>query len=98
MEVFGFVTESKRKDDPPCDIQVKEDPVRRIVRMTLKQIAGLGRELVAFLRLFADCFGRREPRELLRAYVKGQLSNLSVRMSKPLPCGFAKRRARYNDF
>ena len=44
--------------------------------MTLKQIAGLGRKLVAFLSLFSDCFGRSEPRELLLAYVKGQLSDL----------------------
>jgi len=44
--------------------------------MTLAQIARLGRELVAFLHLFADCFLRSEPRELLHAYVKGQLSNL----------------------
>ena len=29
---------------------------------------------MAFLGLFADCFGRREPRELLRVYVQGQLS------------------------
>jgi len=42
--------------------------------MTLLQIVGLGRKLVAFLGLFADCFGRREPRELLRVYVQGQLS------------------------
>ena len=42
--------------------------------MTLTQIAGLGRKLVAFLRLFAGCFGRREPRELLRVYIQGQLS------------------------
>lgn len=44
--------------------------------MTLKQIAALGRKLSAFLALFADCFGRREPRELLRMYVQGQLSNM----------------------
>jgi SRSO17 transposase len=44
--------------------------------MTLKQIAQLGRKLVLFLGLFADCFGRSEPRGLLQAYVKGQLSNI----------------------
>jgi SRSO17 transposase len=44
--------------------------------MTRKQIALLGRKLTVFLALFADCFGRREPRELLRVYVQGQLSNL----------------------
>lgn len=44
--------------------------------MTLEQIAALGRKLTSFLALFADCFGRREARGLLRVYVKGQLSNL----------------------
>ncbi len=44
--------------------------------MTLTQIAALGRKLTTFLALFADCFGRSEPRELLRIYVQGQLSNL----------------------
>jgi SRSO17 transposase len=44
--------------------------------MTLKQISALGRKLSLFLALFADCFGRREGRDLLRVYVKGQLSNL----------------------
>jgi SRSO17 transposase len=58
--------------------------------MTLKQIAGLGRELVAFLRLFADCFGRSEPRELLRAYVKGQLSNLKRKNVEAIALWFRK--------
>jgi SRSO17 transposase len=53
-----------------------EDYSRRIVKMTLKQIAGLGRKLVVFLQLFADCFGRREGFALLLVYVKGQLSDL----------------------
>ena len=44
--------------------------------MTLEQIATLGRKLTVFLALFADCFGRREPRKLLKAYVQGQLSDL----------------------
>jgi SRSO17 transposase len=44
--------------------------------MTLRQVAGLGRKLAAFLRLFDDCFGRKEGRALLGIYVKGQLSNL----------------------
>lgn len=44
--------------------------------MTVKQIASLGRELVLFLRLFAGCFGRQEPRELLHGYVQGQLSSI----------------------
>lgn len=44
--------------------------------MTLEQISSLGRKLSLFLALFADCFGRREGRGLLRVYVQGQLSNL----------------------
>jgi hypothetical protein len=41
--------------------------------MTPKEIAALGRKLSVFLVLFADCFGRRDARDLLRVYVKGQL-------------------------
>ena len=44
--------------------------------MTLKQIAALGKKLVSFLALFADCFARQEGRSLLAVYVKGQLSDL----------------------
>ena len=44
--------------------------------MTLKQIGSLGRKLISFLALFADCFGRREARALLHVYVNGQLSDL----------------------
>jgi SRSO17 transposase len=44
--------------------------------MTLLQIAGLGRRLVAFLKRFADCFGRRDARKLLGIYVRGQLSDI----------------------
>jgi SRSO17 transposase len=43
--------------------------------LSLKQISGLGRKLNSFLELFDGCFGRREPRELLRTYVCGQLSD-----------------------
>ena len=49
---------------------------RRIARMTLKQIAALGRKLTLFLSLFGDCFKRCEGRCLLRVYVNGQLSNI----------------------
>ena len=44
--------------------------------MTLEQISALGRKLTLFVALFADCFGRREGRGLLRVYVQGQLSNV----------------------
>jgi hypothetical protein len=33
--------------------------------MTLKQIAGLGQKLIVFLKMFSDCFGRREPRRIV---------------------------------
>jgi SRSO17 transposase len=61
--------------------------------MTLKQIGGLGRKLTVFLALFADCFGRREPRRLLQLYVQGQLSNLHRKTAEAiaLQMGIAPR-------
>ena len=59
--------------------------------MTLKQIAALGRKLTLFLALFADCFGRRDARELLRVYVKGQLSNLHRKTAEAI--GLASKRS-----
>ena len=56
--------------------------------MTLKQIAGLGRKLVLFLGLFADCFGRREARELLRTYIKGQLSDVHRKTAEGIALRF----------
>ena len=44
--------------------------------MDTKEIAGLGSELMDCLAGFDDCFGRSEPREHLRTYVRGQLSDL----------------------
>jgi SRSO17 transposase len=44
--------------------------------MTLSQIAGLGKRLVVFLGLFADCFRRRESRMLAQIYIQGQLSDV----------------------
>ena len=58
--------------------------------MTLKEIAGLGRKLTTFLALFADCFGRREARELLRVYVKGQLSDLPRKTAEAIALKFGK--------
>ena len=58
--------------------------------MTLKQIAALGRKLVCFLGLFADCFGRREPRELLRVYVQGQLSDLHRKTAEGIALRFGE--------
>ena len=56
--------------------------------MTLTQIAALGRKLTAFLALFADCFGRSEPRKLLRVYVQGQLSNLHRKTAETIALQF----------
>ena len=58
--------------------------------MTLKQISALGRKLSLFLSLFADCFGRREGRELLRVYVKGQLSDLHRKSAEAIALRFQR--------
>jgi len=52
--------------------------------MSLKEIASLGRKLVLFLRLFGDCFGRQEPRDLMLAYVQGQMSSLDRKSVEPI--------------
>jgi SRSO17 transposase len=57
-------------------------------RMTLEQIAALGRKLSLFLALFADCFGRREGRGLLRVYVQGQLSSLHRKTAEAIALQF----------
>ena len=56
--------------------------------MTLKQIAGLGRKLSLFHALFADRFGRWDARALLRAYVKGQLSDLKRKTAEAIALRF----------
>ena len=56
--------------------------------MTLKQIAALGGKLSAFLDLFADCFGRREPRKLLQIYLRGQLSDLHRKTAEAIALRF----------
>lgn len=56
--------------------------------MTLRQIARLGRHLVVFLAFFRDCFGRREPRELLRVYIQGQLSNVHHKTAEGIALQF----------
>src|SRR5580693_6725287 len=56
--------------------------------MTLKQIAALGKRLIEFLELFADCFGRVEGRGLLAAYVKGQLSDLHRKTAEAIGLRF----------
>jgi SRSO17 transposase len=56
--------------------------------MTLEQIAALGRKLTLFLAAFADCFGRRDARSLLRVYVNGQLSNLHRKNAEAIALEF----------
>ncbi len=52
--------------------------------MDATEIAGLEAELVDFLCEFDDCFGRSEPREHLRTYVSGQLSDLQRKSVEPI--------------
>src|SRR3972149_3841686 len=58
--------------------------------MTLEQISALGRKLTFFLSLFADCFGRREARGLLRVYVQGQLSNVHRKTAEAIALRFRR--------
>ena len=58
--------------------------------MTLSQIGRLGRKLVVFLGLFADCFGRREPRKLLCVYVQGQLSDVHRKTAEGIALEFGE--------
>jgi len=44
--------------------------------MTLEELKNLGRVLTSFLAMFADCFTSLAGRQLLRVYVKGQLSDI----------------------
>ena len=52
--------------------------------MDTTEIAGLESELIGFLAEFDDCFGRSEPREHLRTYVSGQLSDLHRKSVEPI--------------
>ena len=52
--------------------------------MDAEQIEGLGRDLMDFLSEFDDCFGRSEPREHLRTYVRGQLTDLPRKSIEPM--------------
>jgi SRSO17 transposase len=47
-------------------------------------VKSMGRELRHFVAEFDDCFGRREPREHLRAYIRGQLSDLPRKSVEPI--------------
>lgn len=47
-------------------------------------VKSMGKELRHFVAEFDDCFGRREPRQHLRAYIRGQLSDLSRKSVEPI--------------
>ena len=50
----------------------------------VSQIKGMGRRLNRYLGEFDDCFSRSEPRADLRAYVRGQLSDLERKSIEPI--------------
>ncbi len=52
--------------------------------MDVSEIGTMGKELTNFLGEFDDCFGRSEPRQHLRTYVGGQLSNLLRKSIEPM--------------
>src|SRR5438067_10817286 len=64
---------------------------RRIVRMTLKQIASLGKELAKFLALFACCFRSRRGFALLKIYVQGLLCSLQRKNVEAIALEFGIR-------
>src|SRR5271154_4487028 len=78
------------KDDPPCS-QIPGGIPRRIVRMTLQQIASLGKELVKFLALFVGCFRSRPGFALCKIYIQGLLSDLPRKNVEAIALEFGKR-------
>ena len=52
--------------------------------MDATELSCLGTRLTQFLRRFADGFGRSEPREHLRTYIRGQLSDLPRKSVEPM--------------
>lgn len=52
--------------------------------MDAKEIKKLGKELMRFLGEFDDCFSRSEPRQHLRTYVAGQISDLPRKSIEPI--------------
>ena len=58
--------------------------------MTLKELKNLGRVLTSFLAMFADCFTSLAGRQLLRVYVKGQLSDIQRKNCEAIALKFAQ--------
>src|SRR5580698_6039162 len=52
--------------------------------MDAGQIQSLQSRLTQYLSRFADCFGRRDTREHLSVYVRGQLSDLGEKSVEPI--------------
>src|ERR1700676_1690915 len=86
----GLALDGRKKDDPPCSRFQRGIP-RRIVRMTLKQIASLGKELAKFLALFVGCFRSRPGFALMQIYVQGLLSNVQRKNIEAIALEFGKR-------
>ena len=47
-------------------------------------VKSMGKELKHFVAEFDDCFGRREPRQHMRVYIRGQLSDLPRKSVEPI--------------
>ena len=58
--------------------------------MTLSEIKNLGRQLTLFLAMFADCFSSLAGRQLLRVYVKGQLSDIQRKNCEAIALKFGQ--------
>ena len=58
--------------------------------MTLSEIKNLGRQLTFFLTMFADCFSSLAGRQLLRIYVKGQLSDIQRKNCEAIALKFGQ--------
>jgi len=52
--------------------------------MDVNQIKTIGKNLKRFLSEFDDCFARSEPRDHLRTYIRGQLSDLPRKSVEPI--------------
>ena len=58
--------------------------------MTLKELKNLGGLLTSFLAMFSDCFVSLAGRQLLRIYVKGQLSDVQRKNCEAIALKFGQ--------
>src|SRR5271167_305282 len=75
VQEVGLASQRTKRRSSVCSASQIGIP-RRIVRMTLKQIARLGKELAKFLAEFSGYFRSRPGFVLLQIYVQGLLSDL----------------------